>query len=156
MNRLVRTRMPGGVGGARSKPAPIPIFGTPVMAYDFWGVSPLYENEDLKVGRVPTVTLIDQVLDEGNCGEVTNRGEEACECAVKLTKLWEVSAFCDCRRQPHSGQSCDPPVAVEELRTETGYKAGSNRRVSQPSRSRLSSFGLVNPEVRAALAILAH
>ena len=25
MNRLVRNRMPGGVGGARSKPAPIPI-----------------------------------------------------------------------------------------------------------------------------------
>ena len=91
-----------------------------------------------------------------NCGEVTNRGEEACECAVKLTKLWEVSAFCDRRRQPHSRQSCDPPVAVEELRTETGYKAGSNRRVSQTSRSRLRSFGLVNPEVRAALAILAQ
>ena len=27
MNRLVRSRMPGGVGGARSKPAPIPISG---------------------------------------------------------------------------------------------------------------------------------
>ena len=25
MNRLVRTRMPGGVGGARRNPAPIPI-----------------------------------------------------------------------------------------------------------------------------------
>ena len=68
------------------------------MAYDLWGVSPLYENEDLPLGRIPTVTAIDQVLDEGNCGEVTNRGEEACECAGKLAKPWKVSAFCDRRR----------------------------------------------------------
>ena len=73
--------------------------GTPVMAYDLWGESPLYENEDLKLGRIPTVTAIDQVLDEGNCGEVTNRGEEACECAVKLTVK--------CRRQSHSRQTCE-------------------------------------------------
>ena len=42
MNRLVRTRMLGGVGGARRKPAPIPIallygeserFGTRIPAY---------------------------------------------------------------------------------------------------------------------------
>jgi len=26
--------------------APVHGIGTPVMAYDFWGVSPLYENED--------------------------------------------------------------------------------------------------------------
>jgi len=64
---------------------PVQRLGTPVMACDFWGESPLYEKEDLKVGRIPTVTPIDQVLDEGNCGEATNRGEEACECAVKLT-----------------------------------------------------------------------
>ena len=51
------------------------------MACDLWGASPLYENEDLKVGRTPTVTPIDQVRDEGNCGEVTNRVEEACDCA---------------------------------------------------------------------------
>jgi hypothetical protein len=68
-------------------------FGTPVMAYDSWGASPLYENEDLKEGSIPTVTPIEQVRDEGNCGEVTNRGEEACECVGKLTKN---------RRQPHS------------------------------------------------------
>ena len=39
------------------------------------------------------MTPIEQVRDEGNCGEVTNRGEEACECAGKLTKN---------RRQPHA------------------------------------------------------
>jgi hypothetical protein len=60
--------------------------------------SPLYENEDLKIGGIPTVTPIEQVRDEGNCGEVTNRGEEACECAGKLTKN---------RRQPHSRQICE-------------------------------------------------
>jgi hypothetical protein len=59
----------------------------------------LYENEDLKAGRIPTVIPIDQVRDEGNCGEVTNRGEEACECAVKLT--------IERRRQPHSRQGCE-------------------------------------------------
>ena len=32
------------------------------MAYDLWGESPLDENEDLKVRRIPTVTPIDQVL----------------------------------------------------------------------------------------------
>jgi hypothetical protein len=30
------------------------------------GVSPLYENEGLKVGRIPPMTPIDQVRDEGN------------------------------------------------------------------------------------------
>ncbi len=60
--------------------------------------SPLYENEDLKEGSIQTVTPIEQVQDEGNCGEVTNRGEEACECAGKLTKN---------RRQPHSRHICE-------------------------------------------------
>jgi hypothetical protein len=73
--------------------------GTPVTAYDLWGVSPLYENEESKEGRIPTVTPIDQLRDEGNCAEVTNRGEEACECAVKLTS--------NSRRQSHSHQSCE-------------------------------------------------
>ena len=41
------------------------------------GASPLYENESLKEGSIPAVTPIDQVLDEGNCGEVTNRGKAA-------------------------------------------------------------------------------
>ena len=74
------------------------LFGTPVMAYDLWGESPLYENEDLKEASIPTVTPIEQVRDEGNCGEVTIRGEEACECAGKLTTN---------RRQPHSRQICE-------------------------------------------------
>ena len=40
-----------------------------------------------------------QVRDEGNCGEVTNRGEEACECARKYRPV--------CRRRSHSRQSCE-------------------------------------------------
>ena len=44
------------------------------------------------------MTPIEQVRDEGNCGEATNRGEEACECAGKLTMN---------RRQPHSRQICE-------------------------------------------------
>ncbi|APZ92028.1 hypothetical protein Fuma_01629 [Fuerstiella marisgermanici] len=56
---------------------------------------------------------MNQVRDEGNCGE------EACECAVKLTL--------NSRRQPHSRQSCEPPLVIEILRTEIGYKAGTDR-----------------------------
>ena len=55
----------------------LPHCGTPGMGVNLWGASPLYEDESLKVGRIPTVTPIDQVLADGNCGEVTNRGEEA-------------------------------------------------------------------------------
>ena len=73
------------------------------------------------------MTPIDQVLDVGSYGEATNRREEACEYAVKLVKLWKASAFCDGRRQPRSRQSCDPPLAVEKLRTETPGKAGADR-----------------------------
>ena len=93
------------------------------MAYDLWGVSPLYENEDLKVGRIPTVTPIDQVRDEGNCGEVTNRGEEACECVGKLTKN---------RRQPHSRQSCEV--------TDRNSIQGRCGQVSEPNLTKPSSF----------------
>ena len=99
-------------------------FGTPVMAYDLWGESPLYENDDLKVGSIPPVTLIDQVLDEGNCGEVTNRGEEACECAVKLTTK--------IRRQPHSRQSCEV--------TDRNSIQGRCEQVSEPNLTKPSSF----------------
>ena len=78
-------------------------------------------------------SLIDKVLDEGNCGEVTNRGEEACE---------------DVRKR----QVCfSPPgrllIKAARLRTETSYKAGSTRRVSPSSRSRDQSVVQVNGEL---------
>ena len=102
------------------------------MAYDLWGESPLYENEDLKVGRIPTVTPIDQVLDEGNCGKVTSRGEEACECAVKLTNCREALAFRIRRRQPHSRQSCKV--------TNRNSIQGRCGQVSEPNITKPSSF----------------
>ena len=93
------------------------------MANDLWGVSPLYENEGLKEGSIPTVTPIDQVRDEGHCGEVTNRGKEACECVGKLTKN---------RRQPHSRQSCEA--------TNRNPIQGRCGQVSGPSITKPSSF----------------
>ena len=55
------------------------------MASDLWGVSPLFENEGMMVGRIQTVAAIhQQVRDEGDRGEATSRGEEACECVGKL------------------------------------------------------------------------
>ena len=33
------------------------------------------------------IASIDKVRGEGNCVRVTERGEEACECAVKLTSF---------------------------------------------------------------------
>ena len=98
-------------------------FGTPVMAYDLWGESPLYENEDLLEGSIPTVTPIEQVRDEGNCGEVTNRGEEACECAGKLTKN---------RRQSHSRQICEA--------THRNPIQGRCGQASEPNITKPSSF----------------
>ena len=70
------------------------------------------------------MTPIDQVLDEGNCGEVTNRGEEACECAVKLTS--------DRRRQSHSRQSCEV--------TNRNSIQGRCEQVSEPNLTKPSSF----------------
>mgnify|MGYP006331551661 FL=1 len=97
---------------------------TPVMANDLWGGSPLYENEGLMVGRIPTVaTIKQQVQDEGNCGEVTSRGEEACECVGKLPEN---------RRQPHSRQSCEA--------TNRNPIQGRCGQVSGPSITKPSSF----------------
>ena len=46
--------------------------GTPNMGVNLWGASPLYENGTQQGGSIPTVTPIEQVRDEGNCGEATN------------------------------------------------------------------------------------
>jgi len=51
-----------------------------------------------KKGSIPTVTPMGKLLDEGNCGEVANRGEEACECVGKPIEK---------RRRPHSRQNCE-------------------------------------------------
>ena len=54
------------------------------------GCKSLHEFESLRMGSIPTVTPIDKVLEEGNCGEATNRGEEACEC---LMRKWSSFTF---------------------------------------------------------------
>ena len=46
----------------------------PGMPTNLWGASPLYENGSLKESSIPTVTPIEQLLDEGNCGRVYNTG----------------------------------------------------------------------------------
>ena len=86
--------------------------------------SPLYENESLEEGRIPTVILKEQVRDEGNCGRVTDRGEEACECAVKLTLSF--------RRQPHSRRSCEV--------TDRNSIQGRCGQASEPNITKPSSF----------------
>jgi len=74
-----------------------------------------------------------EVRDEGNCGRVTDRGEEACE---------------DVRKR----QVCSSPpghllVKAARLRTETPYKAGPVRRARPSVRSRPQSTDQVNGEL---------
>ena len=73
-----------------------------------------------------------KVLDEGNCGRATDRGEEACECVRKYRPVIAVGHIL---------------VKAARLRTETSYKAGSGRRVSTTSRSRSQTPVQVNGEL---------
>ena len=77
-------------------------------------------------------TLIDQVLDEGNCGRATDRGEEACECVRKYRPDFAAGHIL---------------VKAARLRTETSYKAGSGRRVCTTSRSRSQTPVQANDEL---------
>jgi hypothetical protein len=77
-------------------------------------------------------TPIDKVRGEGNCGRATGRGEEACECAVKLTNSIVVSRIL---------------TSAARLRTETSYKAGVARRVSTTSQSRSQTTAQVKDEL---------
>ena len=78
------------------------------------------------------ITPIDKVRGEGNCGRVTDRGEEACECVRKCRPVFAVGRIL---------------TKAARLRTETPYKAGPTRRVSQASRSRSQSVAQVNGEL---------
>jgi hypothetical protein len=75
---------------------------------------------------------IGKVLDEGNCGRATDRGEEACECARKYRPEFAAGRIL---------------VKAARLRTETSYKAGSGRRVCTTSRSRSQTPAQVNDEL---------
>ena len=65
------------------------------MPINLWGASPLYENESLKEGSIPTVTLIDKVLDEGNCGRVIDRGKEACKRSLGVATGSDIRQSCE-------------------------------------------------------------
>ena len=87
---------------ARRNSAPVHRFGTPGMAYDLWGESPLYENEDLKVGSIPTVTPIEKVLETRNCGRAIDRGKEASSQSCKVTDRNPIQGRC--------GQASEPTI----------------------------------------------
>ena len=80
------------------------------------------------------ITSREQALGEGNCARVTERGKEACECMGK-------GRVCRLPSERHSPLGCIFTKSAR-LRTETPYKAGPVRRVSQTSRSRSLSTGL--------------
>ncbi|GIW83282.1 MAG: hypothetical protein KatS3mg105_5091 [Gemmatales bacterium] len=127
----MRTRMSGGVGRVIRKDGPYPMYAR--HGRDCNGVQ--VPCTSLRVSRRSVYQMmapIDKVLDEGNCGRVTDRGEEACECVRK------------CRPDFAAGHIL---VKAARLRTETPYKAGSGRRVSTTSRSRSQTPAQVNGEL---------
>ncbi len=78
------------------------------------------------------IAPIVNVLDEGNCGRVTDRGEEACECVRKYRPDIAVGRIL---------------IKAARLRTETSYKAGLPRRVGHASQSRSQQGSKVNDEL---------
>ncbi len=80
-----------------------------------------------------------QAQGEGNCARVTERGKEACECMGKRR-------VCRLPSERHALLGCILTKSAR-LRTETSYKAGSVRRVSQTSRSRTPSIDQVKGEL---------
>ncbi len=102
------------------------------MGVILWGASPRYETGKLRSSFYQMTTQRKEVRGEGNCGRVTDRGEEACECVVKLTGVVVVSHIL---------------TSAARLRTEPSYKAGGARRVSLSSRSRSQTTTQVNDEL---------
>jgi hypothetical protein len=109
------------------------------MGIGLWGSSPLCEIGISRRSVYQMTTSREQARGEGNCGRVTDRGKEACECMGKRRVC----------RQPsvrHSLLECILTKSAR-LRTETPYKAGLVRRVSQTSRSRTLSIDQVKGEL---------
>ena len=72
------------------------------MAINLWGASPLYENESLKEGSIPTVTPIVKVLEACNCVRVTDRGKEATSQSCEVTDRNSI--------QGRFGQASEPTI----------------------------------------------
>jgi hypothetical protein len=86
-----------------------------------------------------TSTSREQALGEGNCARTTERGKEACECMGKRRVRSTPS-------ERHTLLGCILTKSAK-LRTETSYKPGSVRRVSQTSRSRPLSIDQIKGEL---------
>jgi hypothetical protein len=114
-------------------------FGTPVMGISLWGSSPLCEIGISRRSVYQVKTSREQALGEGNCARVTERGKEACEYMGKR-RVYRLPS------ERHSPLGCILTKSAG-LRTETSYKAGSVRRVSQTSRSRSLSVDQVKDEL---------
>ena len=109
------------------------------MGISLWCSSLLCE---IGISRRPVYQMIasrEQARGEGNCGRVTDRGKEACECMGKRR-------VCRLPSVRHSLLGCILTKSAR-LRIETSYKAGSVRRVSQTSRSRSLSIDQVKGEL---------
>jgi hypothetical protein len=107
-------------------------FGTPVMGIGLWGLSPLCEIGISTRSVYQMTASREQARGEGNCARATERGKEACEWLGKRRVC----------RQPsvrHPLLECILTKSAR-LRTETSYKAGSVRRVSQTSRMPLERY----------------
>jgi len=118
--------------------------GTPGMAIDLWGESPLYENEGLKVGSLPAVTPIEQVLEARNCGKATDRGEEASPQSCEATDRNPIQGRCGQASGPtitkpfsfiRIGKSGACAAKVNRL-IQGGLESRSGSRLQAESRSR--------------------
>jgi len=98
--------------------------GPPGMAHNLWGVSPLYKNELLLKGSIPTVIWRSEVLGEGNCGS----GDRPWEGSLRMCSLSRHLV----RRRPHSHQSCEA--------TDRNLIQGRRGQVSGPSITKPCSF----------------
>jgi hypothetical protein len=103
------------------------------------GLSPLCEIGISRRSVYQMKTSREQARGEGNCAGVTQGGKEACECMGK-------PRVCRLPSVRHSLLECILTESAR-LRTETSYKAGPVRRVSQTSRSRTLSIDQVKGEL---------
>ena len=114
---------------------------TPGMGVIVMGCKSPVRDWNFQMSVYQMMDLERQVLDEGNCGRVTNRGEEACE---------------DVRKR----QVClSPPghllIKAARLRTETSYKAGTVRRAGTTRAKPFQTTVQVNDEfVQRSITLL--
>jgi len=107
------------------------------MPIYLWGVSPLYENEGLKEGSVPTVTLIDKSTRRWQLRE----GDQTWERSLRMCRQAD-NRF---RGRPHSRQSCKA--------TNRNLIQGRSVQVSEPIISETVSFGWIGKSSACAAKV---